>query len=215
MAEESKSLSAQFASALEIHGARYGVQLSDAEHTQLDRYYEIVMAWNKRLHLVAPCSPAEFATRHVLESLLAVSHLPHGAEVCDVGSGAGLPLIPCLIVRPDVRATLIESSAKKAVFLREALLRLERQRVATVIAERFENTVSPQADFITCRALDRFTEKFAQLFEWSPPLSTLLLFGSNNLREQIGKTSLAFTTIHIPDSTQRFLFVVRRAASNP
>ncbi len=88
---------------------------------QLGEYYSLLTRWNDRLHLVAPCSPEEFATRHVLESLLLLKHLPHEAKIADIGSGGGLPIIPCLIARADLEVTMIESSQKKAVFLREAL----------------------------------------------------------------------------------------------
>src|SRR6185369_15999394 len=98
-------------------------------------YYSLLTRWNPRLHLVAPCSPEEFATRHVLESLMLLQHLPHGAKIADIGSGAGLPIIPCLIVRPDLHATLIESSAKKSVFLREALNTVARN--AAIITRPF------------------------------------------------------------------------------
>jgi len=69
--------------------------------TRLGDYYSLLTRWNDRLHLVAPCSPEEFATRHVLESLLLLKHLPDGAKVADIGSGAGLPIIPCLLARQD------------------------------------------------------------------------------------------------------------------
>src|SRR4026209_102143 len=97
--------------------------------TRLGEYYSLLTRWNDRLHLVAPCSPEEFAVRHVLESLLLLKHLPAKATVADIGSGGGLPIIPCLIARPDLDVTLIESSQKKVVFLREALNRLGLQAV--------------------------------------------------------------------------------------
>ncbi len=200
----------EFADAIKEYAPRYEVQLTDAEIARLREYYEQVMAWNTRLHLVAPCSPAEFATRHVLESLVALAHLTAGAHVADVGSGAGLPVIPCLIVQPDLRATLIESSPKKAVFLREALRRVGAQEMAQVIAERFEKLPTPDVDFITCRALDRFTEMFPKIIEWSPPKSTLLLFGGESLREQIEKLALSYNVISIPESERRFLFIIKR-----
>ena len=83
---------------------------------QLGAFYSLLTHWNDRLHLVAPCSPEEFATRHVLESLMLLKHLPQDAKIADIGSGAGLPIIPCLLARPDLQATLIESSQKKSVF---------------------------------------------------------------------------------------------------
>lgn len=200
----------QFLRALQINAARYGVSL-DAEATaRLGQYYEQVSAWNARLHLVAPCAPEEFATRHVLESLCAVPYFTESARVIDVGSGAGLPIIPCLIVRPDLRAMLIEASTKKSVFLRETLRRILPYLDATVINKRFEELETLVADVVTCRALDRFSEKFQQLVEWVPPTSTLLFFGGRSLGEQLTAAGMPFTSRLLPESEQRYLFIVKR-----
>jgi len=208
----------EFASALEENAPHYDVHLNEQTILRLRDYYELVAAWNGRLHLVAPCSPTEFATRHVLESLLALRHLTERARITDVGSGAGLPVIPCLIVRDGLRATLIESSPKKAVFLREALRQLIAHDTGRVIAERFEKISVPETDFITCRALDRFTEIFPQIVEWSPPSSTMLLFGGETLRTQIEEASLDYQAERTPQSERRFLFIVKprtKAGASP
>ena len=200
----------EFAGALEEYAPLYDVQLTAPDITRLREYYEQVMTWNTRLHLVAPCPPAEFATRHVLESLLALAHLTKGAHILDVGSGAGLPVIPCLIVRADLRFTLFEASQKKAVYLRETLRRLSVNERTEVIAERFEKMNAPTADFVTCRALDRFSEMFPKIVEWSPPASVLLFFGGESLREQIEKAAHVYESVHIPESERRFLFIIKR-----
>ncbi|HEV2799106.1 MAG TPA: 16S rRNA (guanine(527)-N(7))-methyltransferase RsmG [Pyrinomonadaceae bacterium] len=203
----------EFTETIEAHAARYGVRLDTRTLERLGVYYEQLSKWNARLHLVAPCSPAEFATRHVLESLTATDYIPEGARVCDVGSGGGLPIIPCLVARADVlRATLVEASLKKAVFLREVLSRLGLQDKAVVLAERFERARAPEADVLTCRALERFTEMYVQLVAWSPPGSRLLLFGGTALGELIegDRTVQMHAAVKMPDSEQRFLFVVER-----
>ena len=178
----------------------YGVELANDAVTQLTTFYSLLIHWNARLHLVAPCGPEEFATRHVLESLILLEHLPLNAKIADVGSGAGLPIIPCLIVRPDLEATLIESSLKKTVFLREALKALGRK--ATSLARRFVEIAAPPVEFVTCRALDKFSSQVSELVEWAPRGATLLLFGGENLVG--GKRYL------IPGSERRYLFVGRK-----
>jgi 16S rRNA (guanine527-N7)-methyltransferase len=210
MNEETTSRAVEFTHALRTHAARYQVELNEQSIASLLVYYEQVMKWNARLHLVAPCSPAQFATRHILESLCAVRFLPGGSRIADVGSGAGLPVIPCLLVRPDISATLIESSQKKAIFLREVLRQLDVNPRATVICERFEKTDAPHSDVITCRALDRFTEMFGQLVNWSRQAHTLLLFGGHTLCEEIEKAALRYRAELIPESEQRFLFIIER-----
>jgi 16S rRNA (guanine527-N7)-methyltransferase len=57
--------------------------------------------------------------------------------VIDVGSGGGLPGIPLAITRPDLTYTLLESTGKKADFLREAVKALGLGNVS-VLAERAE-----------------------------------------------------------------------------
>ena len=127
----------QFAAALTTQSPDFGVELGIEQVQLLTDYYALVLKWNE-LHLVAPCTPQEFAVRHVLESLTLLKHFSLNASVVDIGSGGGLPIIPCLLVRTDLRATLIESSKRKAVFLREALRLIEPPARAHVINERFE-----------------------------------------------------------------------------
>jgi 16S rRNA (guanine527-N7)-methyltransferase len=206
----------EFRAALELNAKTYGVSLTGEALAELSKYYELLEVWNARLHLVAPTSPREFATRHILESLILMEHLPTGAAVADIGSGAGLPIIPCLIARIDLHAVLIEASPKKAVFLCEALREIsakEKLPRASVVAKRFEDVPAPEVDFVTCRALERFEEMVPKLLEWAPANSTLLLFGGTGLREKLEESGIAVRAMRIPNSERRFLFRVENRAS--
>jgi len=183
----------------------FNLALSAETIKQLGEYYSLLIRWNDRLHLVAPCAPEELAIRHVLESLLLLKHLPPNATVADIGSGGGLPIIPCLIARPDLHTTLIESSQKKAVFLREASNQLQLN--STILARPFEQVEPPPVSFVTCRALDQFMQKVSALIDWAPTGSTLLLFGGETLREELQKAGVKFQKQLIPQSERRFLFL--------
>ncbi|HEX5965199.1 MAG TPA: 16S rRNA (guanine(527)-N(7))-methyltransferase RsmG [Pyrinomonadaceae bacterium] len=198
-----------FEEALKLNQSVFEIDLASETLSGLSAYYSVLTRWNARLHLVAPCSPEEFATRHVLESLMLLKHLPQDAKIADIGSGAGLPIIPCLIARPDLHATLIESSQKKSVFLREALSAVGRH--ATIIARPFEEVPTPDVSFITCRALDQFIEKIPDIIRWAPPESSLLLFGGETLREKLSKETQEYK---IPLSERRFLFVTTAKRKN-
>jgi 16S rRNA (guanine527-N7)-methyltransferase len=190
----------RFTNTLLAHARAFDVALTPDMTTRLGIYYSLLIRWNDRLHLVARCSPEEFAMRHVLESFMLLEHLPQGATIADVGSGAGLPIIPCLVARPDLDATLIESSQKKAVFLREALSAVDRP--ASIIVQRFEEIDAPPVAFISCRALDRFIRKIPGLIAWAPRNSTLLLFGGEKLIDA--------ERFLIPGSERRYLYVVKK-----
>ncbi len=199
---------AEFTAALRTHAHDYDIEFSQEDLQQLTSYYQIINTWNPRLHLVAPSSAAEFARRHILESLMLLRHVPDGARIVDIGSGAGLPTIPCLITRADLSAVLIESAKRKAVFLREALALIGRSDSATVIAQRFEDVEPPEARFITARAVDRFAEVLPRLISWAPRPSTLLLFGGKELKGSVEDLGLRYEEMLIPNSERRYLFKV-------
>lgn len=183
----------------------FDLDLSAETVTLLGEYYSLLTRWNDRLHLVAPCSPEQFAVRHLLESLLLLKHLPQNACVADIGSGGGLPIIPCLIARPDLEATLIESSQKKVVFLREASKHFDLH--TTIVARPFEDVPAPPVSFVTCRALDQFMRKLPALINWAPRGSTLLLFGGETLGDQLRRSNVNFEQLLIPQSEKRYLFL--------
>jgi 16S rRNA (guanine527-N7)-methyltransferase len=195
----------RFEQALISNMASFDLNLSPETVTQLGEYYSLLTRWNDRLHLVAPCSPEEFAVRHVLESLMLLEHLPQNARGADIGSGGGLPISPCLIARPDLEATLIESSHRKVIFLREASNHLGLR--ATIVAHPFEDISAPAVPFITCRALDQFMRKLPALINWAPRGSTLLLFGGETLGQQLRRANVNSKRYLIPQSEKRFLFL--------
>jgi 16S rRNA (guanine(527)-N(7))-methyltransferase RsmG len=199
----------QFADALRVHAPAFGLSLQPDEIRKLTGYYELITKWNQRLHLVAPCSPEEFATRHVLESLMLLKHLPANANVVDIGSGGGLPMIPCLLVRSDLHATLIESSTRKAVFLREALRAAQPPGRGEVIAARFEDIEAPDADFVTCRALEKFNDIFPKIVRWKPTTATFLLFVGETLRKLVESSLKSVTIERMPESEARYLLIGR------
>jgi 16S rRNA (guanine527-N7)-methyltransferase len=195
----------RFEDELRMRAADFKVELNADVLVRLGRYNRLLLKWNDRLHLVAPCSPEEFATRHVLESLLVLRHVGAGMHLLDVGSGAGLPAIPCLIADENLQGTLIESSKKKAVFLKEVLHSLELADRCQVLPERFEETTLVSADIVTCRAIDRFESILPELIAWTPPKSTLIFFAGETLCNEIIKLLPGAEKERIPLSERRFL----------
>ena len=198
----------KFVAALEANQAAFGFSIGAEKKGALADFYEIVDLWNKRLHLVAPCSAEEFAVRHILESLCLLEFLPGGAHLADIGTGGGFPSLPCLMMREDLRGNLIESSAKKVIFLREAAAKLRIHQRTTVLNVRFENLPPPEFGVVASRALDKFTEKLPEIAAWAKDAESMALFGGESLRAELEKLGLRFTEKLIPHSEQRFLFVV-------
>ena len=196
----------QFISAINQHQSAFGIGLPAEKIERLADYYDLVIEHNPLLHLVGPCSPEEFAIRHILESLMLLDHLPHGAKFADVGAGAGLPSIPCLIVRGDLKAVMVESKQKKTGFLGVAVERLGISGRAEIMNKQFQEVDPADCQAVTCRALDKFIQNLGRLLKWSKR-RRLLLFGGPNLGEALEAQNVIFTKKLMPMSERRFLFL--------
>lgn len=138
---------------------------------RLDRFVDLLLAWQRRINLVSPSTIPSLWTRHVADSLqlvqLAEASPPQppppagegraGGAWLDLGSGAGFPgiVIACALADlPGTQIHLIESNMKKASFLREAVR--ETTVPGIVHAARIETLVpvlGGAADYVTARAL--------------------------------------------------------------
>ena len=133
------------------------------EAARLALFLERLLAENQRMNLVSAASsrPEELVHRHLLDSLLGIEVLPArragGLSLLDIGSGGGFPAVPLLIVRDDIRGTLVETTGKKCRFLAETCRALAVP--AEVVNARFPDSfpMSPPArfDILTSRAVSR------------------------------------------------------------
>jgi 16S rRNA (guanine527-N7)-methyltransferase len=106
--------------------------------------------WGARMNLVGSTEPAAIA-RHIHDSLAAAEHLPEGARVVDLGTGAGFPGIPLALARPDLRMELVEIREKRVAFLRH-VARLLAPSVRITVAS-IEHPPETGFDFALLRAV--------------------------------------------------------------
>jgi 16S rRNA (guanine527-N7)-methyltransferase len=105
--------------------------LPESAVDQLASYLDLLVKWNKVYNLTAIRGDEKLVSHHLLDSLAVVRHLPDG-NLLDVGSGAGLPGIPIAISCPGRAVTLVDSSQKKAAFLKQAVAELGLATVRVV-----------------------------------------------------------------------------------
>lgn len=92
-------------------------ELTSAQRALLDRFAAAVEA--SPHNLVSRRAREELRTRHVPESVAFARMLPAGpARVLDIGSGGGFPGLVVAVTRPDLAVELLDSTRKKADFLR-------------------------------------------------------------------------------------------------
>jgi 16S rRNA (guanine527-N7)-methyltransferase len=127
------------------------VNLSGDQLISLHEHYALLDRWNEKMNLTSVERGEETVIRHFCESLFFAARLDHNTtSIADIGSGAGFPGIPIAILNPELRVSLVESSQRKAVFLREATRGLPN---VSVIAQRAEE-VAMTFDTLVARAVN-------------------------------------------------------------
>ncbi|CAA9458274.1 MAG: 16S rRNA (guanine(527)-N(7))-methyltransferase [uncultured Rubrobacteraceae bacterium] len=142
--------------------ATWGLRLGPGRREHLLEYARLLASYD-RANVIGTRDVDGILLAHVLDSLSCFLHEPllHAGRLADVGSGGGLPGIPIKIMKPDLTATLVESTGKKAAFLQYALDSLVLDG-AEVTNTRVEDLGLAQAyrgtyDVVTSRAVARLS----------------------------------------------------------
>ena len=91
---------------------------------------DFLLSENEKYNLTAIRSFDQVIQKHIYDSITISPYIPENAEVVDIGSGAGFPALPLAIVRPDLKITAVDSTAKKVGFICKAAELLKLQNVA-------------------------------------------------------------------------------------
>ncbi|SFU63457.1 16S rRNA (guanine(527)-N(7))-methyltransferase RsmG [Butyrivibrio sp. INlla21] len=101
-----------------------GIELSDKQLAQFDKYYELLIKWNEVMNLTAITEFDSVCKLHFVDSISAYKYFDFSKEeysLIDVGTGAGFPGIPLKIVFPKLKITLLDSLNKRLNFLNEVI----------------------------------------------------------------------------------------------
>lgn len=111
---------------LKSNAASLGVELNDTALEKFDTLAQLLIEQNKTMNLTAITDPDEVVIKHFADSVSLFSAVipEENAKILDLGTGAGFPGIPLLIIRPDVRLTMVDSTAKKLRYVADTVEKL-------------------------------------------------------------------------------------------
>lgn len=143
---------------------------SEEQADKFIKYYELLIEWNEKMNLTAITEEREVAEKHFADSLLPMELIPQNAKCIDVGTGAGFPGIPLMIMRPDITVTLLDSLNKRLIFLDEVIRALGLEKSAKTLHMRSEDAgrAAAHRDAYDV-ALSRAVANARVLAEWTAP----------------------------------------------
>jgi 16S rRNA (guanine527-N7)-methyltransferase len=116
-----------------LKGAReIGFELSEKKLELFMLYLSQLKVWNEKINLTAVKTDRDIIIKHFLDSLTPAEMIGEQIKLLDIGSGAGFPGVPLKIVRPDLDVTLLESSGKKVLFLKDLIRKLGLKKLKAV-----------------------------------------------------------------------------------
>lgn len=130
--------------------------LDDEKCALFFRLYTRLVEENEKYNLTAVTDEAGVILKHFADSAACARFLPCGASLLDVGCGAGFPSLPLAVLRPDLRITALDATAKRVQYVTDtaALLGLSNVTGVTARAEEHAKTAARESfDCVTARAV--------------------------------------------------------------
>lgn len=125
----------------------------DGEKLELfEKYYKILSFYNEKFNITAITEKNEVYLKHFADSLLGAKYIE--GDFLDVGSGGGFPSIPLKILKPELKATLLEATGKKCEFLNEVIKELNLKDIKVICgrAEELAHDKFYREKFSVCTA---------------------------------------------------------------
>ncbi len=199
--------------------------LTQAQYEAFDLYYRMLIEANAVMNLTAITAPEDVAVKHFADSISALGYLPEGASVIDVGTGAGFPAVPLLIMRPSLQMTLLDALQKRLNFVQSVLNALDLSaRTAHLRAEDAgrDKAYRGTFDFAVARAV----APLPVLLEYTVPLlktgGTAILYKGDCTEElrasAHAETELRCTLCPVPVPSAagaRTLILAKKTAPTP
>ncbi len=156
-----------------------------------ERYVQMLATDGVVRGLIGPREIPRLWERHLINCALLGEAVPEGTDVCDIGTGAGLPGLVLALSRPDLQLTLVEPLLRRTTFLDEAVVALGLTNVEVVRGRAEELHGRREFSVVTSRAV----APLERLLAWSMPLvrqgGELVAMKGSSVHEEIEASARA------------------------
>ncbi|MBP3765813.1 MAG: 16S rRNA (guanine(527)-N(7))-methyltransferase RsmG [Bacilli bacterium] len=179
---------------------KLGINLSDTQLNQLDKYYCLLVEYNKVMNLTGITEHDEVYLKHFYDSITIIKTIDLKSinTLCDIGTGAGFPGLVLKIVFPNLAVTLLDSLNKRINFLNTVIKELNLQNIEAIHAraEEYATLNRNKFDVTTSRAVAHLSN----LLEYAIPMTKengYFIALKGNLDEELNEASNAIKLLNV------------------
>ena len=182
------------------------LEISDFQWKLLEKWAVMLMVANQQVNLISRKNTDLLWEKQILHclSLLVFRKIEEGADICDFGTGGGLPGMILAIVRPDLRMTLMDSSQKKIFVLQQMIEKLNLTNVQTVSGRGEElgkqSSWCQRFTFMTARAVAPLIDLVRWTSDLRKPDSVLHIFKGGNIKDEVTELTRVISGIKVKKS---------------
>ena len=208
------------------------IELTDRQQMQFERYFELLVEWNKKINLTAITEKKEVYLKHFYDSIAPILQgriKNQNIKLLDIGAGAGFPSLPIKILYPALDVTVIDSLNKRILFLNHLADELDLEKVHFYHgrAEDFaqDKDFRAQFDIVTARAVARMQILAELTIPFLKVGGRLLALKATNAPEELMEAnnalSLLFSKVkenssyQLPNGDPRYITIVDKKKETP
>lgn len=179
---------------------KLNIHLTDEKILQFQKYYELLIEWNKVMNLTSITDYNDVVMKHFVDSISIVNAVDMNpiASMIDIGTGAGFPGIPIKIVFPEIETILLDSLNKRVNFLNTVIDELSLKNIYAFHgrAEEYARKKQHREKYDLC--VSRAVSKLSTLSEYCLPYvktgGLFISYKSSEIDQEINESK---AVIHI------------------